>query len=187
MLPEELARIEAAKHDSIAFETLFQQYMPLIINTIRPYHLRDYARDDWLQEARIAMHKATLRYDGSAGSKFGPFYKLVLVSHLRSLVRHSFAKKRQADLHPVMLYDSLIENGHHRLTARQVENGMLLRLELVDFVGRLSPLERQAFLSALTREPLPRHHRLARAQERSHRKFIHFIGELERPAAASDD
>lgn len=83
MKATELTLINEAITNSTAFSQLFKQYRPLVLTVLRPYHLRDFSHEDWLQEARIAMLKAITRYDGSSGSQFGPYYRMVLQSHLR--------------------------------------------------------------------------------------------------------
>ena len=94
MKKEELSLIREAVNDSEAFRKLFEQYRPLVLKVLKPYNLREFSYEDWLQEARIAMIKAVARYDGSSGSQFGPYYRMVLQSHLRSILRRHFAHKR---------------------------------------------------------------------------------------------
>lgn len=158
MKPEELIEIEAAQTDSSAFESVFGQYLPMVMNTLRPYYLRDYSREDWLQEARIALIKALRRYDSSRGSKFGPYYRLVLVSHLRSLLRRYLAQKRQADRYAVVTdmtgdHQSSAELGWHE----DPEAALMLKVMFVqDFLPTLNQNEQVTLERALSATVEPR-------------------------------
>ncbi len=80
MKKEELSLIREAVNDSEAFRKLFEQYRPLVLKVLKPYNLREFSYEDWLQEARIAMIKAVARYDGSSGSQpilIGKFSEVV--------------------------------------------------------------------------------------------------------------
>lgn len=135
--------IQRASQDSNAFEQLFKQYMPLVGKVIKTYHLRNYTRDDWLQEARIAMLKAVEHFDGSQGSQFGAYYKMVLVSHIRSLLRKQFAQKRTVDKQYVLADVPILEAFQQDLVRGDTVT-VTLNAELADFFADLSPTEQTA-------------------------------------------
>jgi DNA-directed RNA polymerase specialized sigma24 family protein len=51
--------VKLAAHDSDAFEALFRQYQPMLNKMIAHYHLSGFDRDDWLQESRAALLRAS--------------------------------------------------------------------------------------------------------------------------------
>ena len=181
MKATELTLINEAITNSTAFSQLFKQYRPLVLTVLRPYHLRDFSHEDWLQEARIAMLKAITRYNGSSGSQFGPYYRMVLQSHLRSVLRKHFAHKRRIDATAIPVEDSALESLQERLALRSYEDGLLMRIEFAQFLARLSPLEYEAFEAAVisqtdsSEDPLLQRHR--RALERSWIKILKFSRE----------
>lgn len=176
----EIELIREAVNDSAAFGKLFAQYRPLVLTVLKPYHLRDFSYDDWMQEARIAMLKAVVRYDGSSGSQFGPYYRMVLKSHLRSVLRKHFAHKRLIDANAIPVNDTSLESLHDRLAIRSVEDGLLMRVEFLQFLESLSPLEYEAFEAAIlypSKKPMLDRHR--RALERARAKILKFSREDE--------
>lgn len=177
MSPADLTLIANARTDSDAFTTLFDRYRPLVNNTIKNYHMRDYSYDDWLQEARIALLKAVERYDGSRGSQFGPYYKMVLNSHLRSLLQRYLAQKRTADVTSDATATENLDAVMPHLVARQVESGLVLRLEFSTFLGQLSPLETTAFHALLKAPTAEQPRAIRRAAERTHTKLLAFMAD----------
>lgn len=175
MTPEEIAMIALAKTDSQAFEELFQKYLPLTLKTVAPYHIRGYEVDDWLQEARLAMLKALDHYDGSNGSKFGSYYRMVLLSYVKSLLRRFLAKKRRADASAIPVEDPLAENQQFRLPIDHVEKSLVNRLLLAEFVPLLSPIERMTLLVILADNATPLTPQQIRARDRVRRKLIRFL------------
>lgn len=146
MTPEELAMIREAATNSDLFRQLFDQYKPMVLTVTKAYYIRDYSLDDWLQEARIALLKAIKSYDGTQGSKFGPFYRLVLLSHIHSLLRRHLAQKRVADTQAVVMANPGAILPPSFASGRRIEDNMVLRSELRNYVASLSPLERQGLL-----------------------------------------
>ncbi|WP_054719045.1 hypothetical protein [Lacticaseibacillus manihotivorans] len=70
---EIMTLVKRAAHDSDAFEALFAQYQPMLINMIEHYHLTGFDRDDWLQESRAALLRAVITFNGDTGSIWGIF------------------------------------------------------------------------------------------------------------------
>ncbi|WP_125705154.1 sigma factor [Lacticaseibacillus daqingensis] len=146
----ELALIRAAMAESGAFEQLFHQYLPLVGSVIKQFYLVGFERDDWLQEARIAMLKTVGRFDGSRGSKFGPYYRLVLTSHYRSLVRRQMAQKRRIDTTAMLVADPRVDSLAYSLSHAEREREMIFVMEADRFFSTLSPLELATLQAHLT-------------------------------------
>lgn len=174
MNAEELSLIQRARTESQAFATLFNQYLPLVLKTVKAYYIRDFAYDDWLQEARIAMLNAVRRYDGSSGSRFGSFYRMVLVSHINSLLRNRLAQKRMADATAIIIPDPIPTTFGEGTVSYRIEENLFIRAELAHFIASLSDLERAGLIAQFdqaTRKPD------RRAVERSRAKFGSYLKE----------
>ncbi|WP_262315682.1 sigma-70 family RNA polymerase sigma factor [Lacticaseibacillus parakribbianus] len=182
----ELAQIHRAQDDSEDFETLFNQYRPLVYGQLKRYNLRDFDRDDWLQEARIAMYKAVQHFNGRRGSQFGPYYQLVLHSHFNSLLRRQLALKRQSDAQAIPVWEVGERRVDQRQDAAAVEADYLMYLEAYRFWNSLSPRELAALAASVVAEPeslevieaTARHDR--RAMERVHKKLVQHLQDLHR-------
>lgn len=85
------------------FQQLFFKYQPLVLHLKQYYYLRDFDHDDWLQESRIALLKATKTYDPHRQTTFGVYYKRILKNHFCSLVRKQEAQKRKAQTYAIYL------------------------------------------------------------------------------------
>ncbi|WP_082397691.1 sigma-70 family RNA polymerase sigma factor [Lacticaseibacillus camelliae] len=177
MTPEEILMIHQAATDSDLFAQLFAQYKPLVLTVLKSYYIRDYTRDDWLQEARIAMLKAIARYDGTAGSKFGPFYRLVLLSHIRSLLRKHLAQKRAADTTAMVMANPGAILPPSFASGQRIEDNLVLRSELAGYVDGLSPLERRGLLVVLENSDQATRQAYRRAIERSKVKLTRYFDE----------
>ncbi|WP_225048100.1 sigma-70 family RNA polymerase sigma factor [Lacticaseibacillus kribbianus] len=173
----ELARIDRAQTDSEAFETLFNQYRPMVLRQISRFYLRDFDRDDWLQEARIAMLKALQKFDGGQGSQFGPYFRLVLQSHYNSLLRLHLALKRRAEEQAINVFEVREDVSPYHLSAQEVETDFLVWLESDRFWDSLSPSERHALQANLAGRPDATDHHVARALERAHRKLERYLAD----------
>lgn len=181
MTPEEMARIAQARTDSDCFNELFQQYLPLIRNTMTKFYIRDFAREDWLQEARIALLKAVREFDGSRGSKFGAYYKLLLHAHFTSLLRKYMAKKRRVDAEAIVM-ESPPAASARLWAANPAEWAALNRLNFTALFETLTPLEQQAVRLALRPSPFPYANRsMARALLRARGKITRALFDGEGP------
>lgn len=89
--------------DSMVFEEMFQQYVPIIYKMESRYLIRDFEHDDWLQEGRIALNSALKSYREDRGTTFGLYYKMILENRIRSLLRRQQAKKRLAQQQAVSI------------------------------------------------------------------------------------
>ncbi|MFD1439931.1 sigma-70 family RNA polymerase sigma factor [Lacticaseibacillus hegangensis] len=175
MTPEELEMIRGAATDSEMFKQVFDQYKPMVLRVITAYYIRDYTRDDWLQEARIAMLKAISHYDGTAGSKFGPFYRMVLLSHIHSLLRKHLAQKRSADTNAMVMANPGAILPPSFASGQRIEDNLVLRSQLGEYVAQLSPLERRGLQMVLENSDAATRRAYRRAIERSKLKLTQYF------------
>lgn len=101
MNAQEIELIQRAKHDSDAFQQLFELYKPIALRQIRLFNVESYTYDDWLQEAEYALFNAVLRYTANRGSQFGAYFQMVVRCHYISILRTNRAQKRLADAYAV--------------------------------------------------------------------------------------
>lgn len=87
----------AAQGDDQSIIQLADQYLPVVLKLRRQYFIRNFDDDDWLQEARIAIHRAAKQYDRSHPCSFGAFYRLLLSNQIIDIIRRTQAKKRKPD------------------------------------------------------------------------------------------
>lgn len=169
-----VALLKADIDDAQAFKTLFDHHYPMTLRIVNGYYIRDYSRDDWLQEARIAMVEAIKRYSFTRGAKFGTFYGIVLKSHLQSLLRSRQADKRAIELTSVPLA-AIQEVTRVYGNWRQQEDDYLLGLDLGEVLASFTPLEAESFLIALRHEPVAA---IAdRARERTRNKLRRYLAD----------
>ncbi len=163
----QLELVQRAVSDSDAFSELFEQYKPMVLGVLKGYRLQGMTQEDWLQEARIAMLKAARHFNGRAGSQFGPFYKLVLVSHIRSRLRYYFAQKRKADANAVLIGDTpALDVITARPTPKQIEDRMLIRVTMDGFLLTLNEAEVRALLDAISVRDAKKDRVLRRTREK---------------------
>ena len=167
--------MKVAAHDSDAFEALFAQYQPLLLHVVARYHLKGFDRDDWLQESRAALLRTILSFNGTSGSKFGAYFRLVVYSQLNGLVRLNFALKRAIDQN-ALLMPKVPENHVHE-SPRAYEDALLMGIEFREFLDHLSAIEAQSFIAemngTLSQQPL----KVRRARERTRRKLENYIAD----------
>jgi len=96
-------RKSSEEFDSVTFEEMFSQYLPIIYSMQSRYRIRDFDFDDWLQEGRIALNDALHNYRKDRGTTFGLYYKMIFENRIRSLLRRQQAKKRFAQRQAVSL------------------------------------------------------------------------------------
>lgn len=180
MNDHEIELIRRAPEDSDAFMELFTIYKPIVLGQIRQMYLRDLSRDDWLQEASIALMRAAKSFDPSSGSQFGPYYKMVVHSHYVSVLRRAMARKRVPPYALAYLSERPAENSLADILGysgrNEQERVFALRLDWENFVSELSPLERVALHHKLKTRPLD--DRQKRALERVKHKLKTFLADL---------
>jgi RNA polymerase sporulation-specific sigma factor len=176
---EIMTLVKRAAHDSDAFEALFAQYQPMLINMIEHYHLTGFDRDDWLQESRAALLRAVITFNGDTGSKFGAYFRLVAHSQLNGIVRLNLALKRAIDQNAVLM--PTVPENKVRETPRAYEDSLLMGIELHEFLDTLSAVEALSFWAeingTLAQQPL----KVQRARERTRRKLENYIADYHRP------
>ena len=92
---------QVKKGSNFAFKSLTELFQPLILSMTERFS--DHAlpaanaeREDWVQEATIALYKAALRYDtGQNNVTFGLYAKICIRNRLVSVKRHMSRKKRK--------------------------------------------------------------------------------------------
>lgn len=167
--------LQADIDDAQAFKTLFDHHLPMTLRIINGYYIRDYSRDDWLQEARIAMVEAIRRYSFTRGAKFATFYRIVLKSHLQSLLRGRQAAKRAVELTSVP-FAAIQEAARVYGDWRRQEDDYLLGLDLGEVLTSFTTLEAQSLFNALSQAPITASE--DRARERTRNKLRHYLADL---------
>lgn len=131
--------------DSMVFEEMFQQYVPIIYKMESRYLIRDFEHDDWLQEGRIALNNALKSYREDRGTTFGLYYKMILENQIRSLLRRQQAKKRFAQQQAVSIEkvgsETFSEYFHYH---QQLEESLSISELLLKGEMTLSQLETSA-------------------------------------------
>ncbi|WP_159721497.1 RNA polymerase sigma factor [Enterococcus sp. CSURQ0835] len=143
-IEESIAKIKQA--DNEAFEELLRQYLPVIRNAEARYYLLDFDSDDWLQEGRLALHKAALTYKDDQGTTFGLYFKLIFENAIRSLLRKQKALKRKANTEARSFDDPETECQLSQFSyAPQVIDDLIIRETLESETNCLSELEQIVF------------------------------------------
>lgn len=186
---EELELIRAVQNcsDSAALESLLIKYRPMINLAMSKFYLRDFDRDDWLQEARIVCYETCLLYETNHNCQFSSFFRLRLYNHLRNILRHELATKRLSNQMCNSLDEMLIQESEatfrHPFATEPV---IVQQLNLNRYLTSLSYLELQAFQVMVNQKKAAEvcelldctEKQLARAVERCHQKLkLHLIQE----------
>ncbi|WP_125604321.1 sigma-70 RNA polymerase sigma factor region 4 domain-containing protein [Lapidilactobacillus bayanensis] len=144
----ELTLVRAVQNngDSLALEALVAKYQPMIQATIKRFYLRMFDQDDWQQEARIVCYETCLLYETQRNCQFGAFYKLRFDHHVRNLVRHELAVKRQSNRNNFSLEEMLISETFPGFTVpAERESRALPAFDLAAYLTTLSNFEFQSF------------------------------------------
>lgn len=178
----ELELIRRAREDSDAFDLIFRRYKPVALTQMQHVHVRAMAREDWLQEAQIALLRAVRQYQSSGGSQFGSYYKMIRHSHYVSVLRRALAQKRApentaASLSSTAEQEELFDRLN-RSARNEEERHRALSLDWAAFAERLSPLERRA-LALCVRGLVPETRQERRALERARAKVRLYVQELQ--------
>lgn len=98
--------------DSSCLELILQKYRPMIITTVKRYHLELHDQDDLLQEASIICYQTACAFDPqNATTTYGSFFKKSLINRYRTLLRKEQALKRRGARAQLSLETFLEENG----------------------------------------------------------------------------
>ncbi len=141
----------AAQGDDRSIIQLADQYLPVVLKLRRQYFIRNFDDEDWLQEARIAIHRAAKQYDAAQPCSFGAFYRLLLSNQVIDLIRRSQAKKRRPEQEVVSL-DTEEEDGLSNVlvTTLSAVDVVYVHEQLVEFARVCSHFEAQVFAAMLT-------------------------------------
>ncbi|WP_234005678.1 sigma-70 family RNA polymerase sigma factor [Lactobacillus sp. CBA3606] len=140
----------AAQGDNQSIIDLAEQYLPVVLKLRRQYFIRNYDEDDWLQEARIAIHRAASEYDQRHACSFGAFYRLLLNNQVIDLIRRSQAKKRHPE-HDILSLDMGMDDGNDALlvTNLMAVDIVHVRNIVAEFAKECSSFEGQVFTALL--------------------------------------
>ncbi|HJE15153.1 MAG TPA: hypothetical protein K8W17_03655 [Lapidilactobacillus dextrinicus] len=170
---------------SDALEQLVVKYQPMIQATINRFYLRMFDQDDWQQEARIVCYETCLLYETQRNCQFGAFYKLRFDHHVRNLVRHELAIKRQSNRQNISLEEMMIaETFPDGFAPAQRETHALPEFDLTEYLALLSNFEFESFQVVLNlrREQDVCHEyncdqiQIKRAIARCHKKLRLYLG-----------
>lgn len=133
-----------------AFDCLYRKYHPVVYKFRRKYYLKDFDREDWLQEGRIIFHRSLEKYEEEHNVSIGKFFKANFENHIRSLVRRQCAQKRTIDTQSVSLDQKIENQGEIFFEYMEIEDGdaleqMIIREKLEQLPTVLSPFERTTF------------------------------------------
>lgn len=142
---EDILKGEAEK-----FDRLYQKYHPVVYRLQQKYYLKDFDREDWLQEGRIIFHRSLEKYEEAHDVSIGKFFKSNFENHIRSLVRKQCAIKRTIDTQSVSLDQKMEKQGESFFDYIGVEETdileqMIIREKLEQLPIMLSPFERTTF------------------------------------------
>lgn len=131
------------------FDKLVELCEPITYSIIKKYFFQDYEREDFLQEARSILVKATYDWRVDKGMEFTQYYHMQLSNHLNMLVRKNHAQKRIVNLNTSSL-DCLVEEAgiHIQGSANlstQPEEMTIARETLANYLLELSELESAVF------------------------------------------
>ena len=131
------------------FDKLVEWCEPITYSVIKKYFFNDYEREDFIQEARSVLVKASQNWRFDRGMPFTQYYHMQLTNHLNMLVRKNHAQKRRVNLYTTSL-DHLVEEagGHvrgisHPLT--QPEDMLVANDTCKKYLNSLSKLESEVF------------------------------------------
>lgn len=128
------------ENDQIAFEVLFNRYLPLIRRIIANSTCNHGDFDDMLQDATISFYYAVQMFDFHSAS-FRTFLSVCVERSLKSTIRKASAKKRIPD----ELIISIDENNDFHFKTPSAEEEYFLKSDSSNtsnwFKNRLSELE----------------------------------------------
>lgn len=138
------------KGDALAFDRLYRKYHPVVHKFQKKYYLKDFDREDWLQEGRIIFHRSLEKYEEAHNVSIGKFFKSNFENHIRSLIRKQCALKRTIDVQSISLDQKMENQGESFFDYIATEDAnvldqMIIREKLEQLPIVLSPFERITF------------------------------------------
>jgi RNA polymerase sporulation-specific sigma factor len=159
------------KGDTSAFDSLYREYHPIVYKFQKKYYIKDFDREDWLQEGRIIFYRSLEKYESGHQITIGQFFKLNFENHIRSLIRKQCAFKRTIDVHATSL-DQKIENqgesffDYMGTEEADVLDQMIIREKLEQLPTILSPFEKATFQEYVSGKELDQIVKDAQSEER---------------------
>ena len=133
--------LAAQKGDAAAQNQLILALDPMLVRLSSRYFIIGGDKEDLLQEARIALHKAVQTFDPALGKEFLPYAKICIHNHIISAINEAQAQKHaalnksvQLDPTQIFSYDSPMDV----VISREQLETVLARVH-----SRLSHLEKQ--------------------------------------------
>lgn len=147
---QQLIRL-AATGDSASIMALARQYVPVVWRLRRQYYVRNFDEDDWLQEGRIAVHRAARKYQRLRLCSFGTYYRVLLTNQIIDQIRRTQARKRrpEGDILSLDVNDETTL-GEVRAAVVSVLDIVHVREQVRDFPTVCSTFEGQVFADLLT-------------------------------------
>ncbi|ALS36490.1 RNA polymerase sporulation-specific sigma factor [Enterococcus rotai] len=138
------------KGDTAGFDRLYRKYHPVVYKFRKKYYLKDFDREDWLQEGRIIFYRSLEKYEEAHNVSIGKFFKSNFENHVRSLIRKQCALKRTIDTQSVSLDQKIEHQGESFFDYIETEEPdvleqMIIREKLEQLPTALSPFERITF------------------------------------------
>lgn len=138
------------KGDTVGFDHLYRKYHPVVYKFRKKYYLKDFDREDWLQEGRIIFYRSLEKYEEAHNASIGKFFKSNFENHVRSLIRKQWALKRTIDTQSVSLDQKIEHQGESFFDYIETEEPdvleqMIIREKLEQLPKVLSPFERITF------------------------------------------
>lgn len=129
---EDVVITAAIAGDELAFDSLFQRYLPLVNKWFRELNFKGrlLERDDWHQECRMVLMTTLKRYRGRTVGEFATYYRLNVRNRGFDLRRRQQAQKR---LHEEASESIEAQSADsHVCNLSSIEPDGLTRLELQD-------------------------------------------------------
>lgn len=137
---EEVLITQVKKGEQDALMKLYVLYRPLVNNIKRQYYLRYYDEQDWEQEALIVCYQSALMYQQDKG-KFGSYYKVRLLNHIRSILRYHMAYRRKASSQAISIEKAITHGLRPIYQPTIMATEVPLCESLKEIVQKLSELE----------------------------------------------
>ncbi len=173
---EELLFLYKHRHVN-PLEVFFERYIFLIQKTIRSYFATSYDRDDFLQEARIVLHKVLDNFDSKHGVTLGQYFRKALQNRYNTIIRRDNALKRKGDK-TATSFDKMQETDFFDHKYFQTEHGthpiemIILEEKLTGYSRSFSKTERKVFEVYMTSQTLEECLEKAEMDEKSFRNAL---------------
>lgn len=135
--------------DSSCLNLILKKYRPMILKTLKHYHLELHDQDDLFQEASIICYQTACAFDPqNATTTYGSFFKKSLVNRYRTLLRQERALKRSGSKSQLSLETFLEENGDMFCDSEKSEGTLIDKLTFLNELPALLSTNEYAVLLA---------------------------------------